>query len=58
MVSKKFNPKLLSRFVTDCEMAFLVLGSVAAQTVESDRNLSRDMFAPIQVELSELTYHW
>jgi hypothetical protein len=50
--------KLLSRFVTDYEMAFLVLGSRAAQTVESVRNLSRDMFAPIQGELSELTYHW
>jgi hypothetical protein len=58
MIPKKFNTETIVTVVTDYGMAFLVLGSGVARTVESDRNLSRDMFAPIQGELSELTYRW
>jgi hypothetical protein len=50
--------KLLSRVVTDCELAFFAFRSGATPTVEIDRKLNGDMFAPIQGELSELTYRW
>ena len=58
MIPKKFNTEAIVTVLTDYGVAFLVLGSSAAQTGESDRNLSRDRFAAIQVGLSESTYHW
>ena len=58
MIPKKFNTEAIVTVLTDYGVAFLVLVSGAAQTVESDKHLSRDMFAAIQVGLSESTYHW
>ena len=55
MISKKFNTETIVTVRDGLGSGLLVFGS-GVGTVESVRNLSRDMFAAIQVELSESTY--
>ncbi len=57
MISKKFNTETIVTVRDGLGSGLLVFGS-GVGTVESVRNLSRDMFAAIQGELSESTYHW